>query len=100
MPLGPRSSSENSCPRVLRQKPRPGTTGELCSQPPDGVAEIMLPWRSITSKGQGGGGPAAAGAPPRAPPPPPAAGPPPPPPPHPPPPLPLPPSRQEHTPNP
>ncbi len=29
--------------------PRPGTTGEDCSQPPDGVAETMLPQRSITS---------------------------------------------------
>jgi len=24
-------------------------TGEDCSQPPEGVAEIMLPWRSMTS---------------------------------------------------
>ena len=31
------SLSQNICPRVLRQKPSSGITGELCSQPPDGV---------------------------------------------------------------
>ena len=33
-----------------RQKPSSGITGELCSQPPEGVAETMLPWRSMTSR--------------------------------------------------
>ena len=37
------SSSQNICARVPRQKPSSGITGELCSQPPDGVAETMLP---------------------------------------------------------
>ena len=35
------SSSQQICPRVEIGKPSPGTTGEPCSQPPDGVAEIM-----------------------------------------------------------
>ena len=33
-----------------RQKPSSGITGEDCSQPPDGVAEIMLPAWSMMSK--------------------------------------------------
>jgi hypothetical protein len=35
---------------VPRQKPSSGITGEDCSQPPDGVAEIMLPAWSMMSK--------------------------------------------------
>ena len=46
------SSSRNICARVPRQKPRPGIAGELCSQPPLGVAETRLPWRSATSTWQ------------------------------------------------
>ena len=37
------SSSENICARVPRQKPSSGTTGDDCSQPPDGVDDTMLP---------------------------------------------------------
>jgi hypothetical protein len=37
------SSSQNICARLPRQKPSSGITGEDCNQPPDGVAEIMLP---------------------------------------------------------
>ena len=44
------SSSQNICARVPRQKPSSGITGEDCSQPPDGVAETMLPARSMMSK--------------------------------------------------
>ena len=44
------SSSQNICARVPRPKPRLGMTGEDCSQPPEGVAATMLPWRSMTSK--------------------------------------------------
>ncbi len=47
--LGSPGRSQNICPRVPRQKPRPGIAGEDCSQPPDGVALTMLPHRSITS---------------------------------------------------
>jgi hypothetical protein len=43
------SSSQYICAREFRQKPISGMTGELCSQPPLGVAETMLPCRSITS---------------------------------------------------
>src|SRR5438270_1149621 len=43
-------SSQNICARVPRQKPSSGMTGEDCSQPPDGVAETMLPSRSMMSK--------------------------------------------------
>ena len=50
--LGRPSSSQNICARVPRQKPRPGMTGEPCSQPPLGVAETMLPKRSTTSTWQ------------------------------------------------
>jgi hypothetical protein len=46
------SSSQNICARVPRQKPSSGMTGEDCSQPPDGVAETMLPSRSTMSKWQ------------------------------------------------
>ncbi len=46
------SSSQNICARVPRQKPRPPIAGELCSQPPLGVAETRLPWRSATSRWQ------------------------------------------------
>ena len=37
-------------PRVPIGKPSSGTTGEPCSQPPDGVAETMLPSLSTMSK--------------------------------------------------
>ena len=50
--LGSPSSSQNICARVPRQKPSPGIAGELCSQPPLGVAETRLPWRSATSTWQ------------------------------------------------
>jgi hypothetical protein len=43
------SSSQNICIRLPRQKPSSGIAGELCSQPPLGVAETMLPQRSTTS---------------------------------------------------
>ncbi len=43
-------SSHVACRRVPRQNPRPGTLGDDCSQPPDGVAEIVLPHRSTTSR--------------------------------------------------
>ena len=46
------SSSQSIWARVPRQKPRPGTTGELCSQPPLGVAATRLPCRSTTSTWQ------------------------------------------------
>ena len=42
-------SSQNICAREFSGKPSSGMTGEDCSQPPDGVAEIMLPCRSMTS---------------------------------------------------
>ena len=44
------SSSQNIWARVPRQKPSSGMTGEDCSQPPDGVADTMLPARSTISK--------------------------------------------------
>ena len=44
------SSSQNICARVPRQKPSSGITGEDCSQPPDGVADTMLPAWSTMSK--------------------------------------------------
>ena len=34
---------------VPRQKPSSGMVGALCSQPPDGVAETIVPHRSTTS---------------------------------------------------
>ena len=37
------SSSQNICARVPSGQPSVGITGELCNQPPLGVAEIMLP---------------------------------------------------------
>ena len=49
---GERSSSQEICSRVPRQKPSSGITGELCSQPPLGVAETMLPQRSMMSRWQ------------------------------------------------
>ncbi len=49
---GAASSSHIICSRVPRQNPSPGTVGEDCSQPPDGVAEIILPHRSTTSRWQ------------------------------------------------
>ncbi len=49
---GSPSSSQNICARVPRQNPSPGIAGELCSQPPDGVAETRLPQRSATSRWQ------------------------------------------------
>ena len=52
----------NICALVPRQKPRPGMTGELCSQPPLGVAETMLPNRSATSRWQVSPGPSSAPA--------------------------------------
>ena len=72
--FGSPSVSQNICARVPRQKPRPGTIGEPCSQPPLGVAETRLPWRSATSRWQvsparpsvGSPEPAAAAAVPRA----------------------------------
>jgi len=48
--VGIPSSSQNICARVLRAKPSPGTTGDDCSQPLKGVAETMLPWRSMMSR--------------------------------------------------
>src|SRR5690348_7421823 len=42
------SMSQNIWARVPSGKPRPGMTGELCSQPPLGVAAAMLPSLSIT----------------------------------------------------
>ena len=44
------SSSQNICARVPSGQPSAGITGELCSQPPLGVAETMLPQRSTTSR--------------------------------------------------
>ena len=44
------SSSQNICARVPSGQPSAGMTGELCSQPPLGVAEIMFPKRSATSR--------------------------------------------------
>src|SRR5260221_338015 len=49
----------NIWPLVPRQKPSPGTTGELCSQPPLGVAETRFPNRSATSRWQVSPGPSA-----------------------------------------
>jgi polyphosphate kinase 1 len=40
------------CCLVPGQKPSAGMTGELCSQPPLGVAETMLPQRSMMSRWQ------------------------------------------------
>ena len=50
--LGRPGSSQNIWARVDSEKPSPGTTGELCSQPPLGVAETRLPHRSATSRWQ------------------------------------------------
>ena len=50
--FGSPSSSQNIWPRVPRQKPSSGTTGELESQPPLGVAETRFPNRSATSTWQ------------------------------------------------
>src|SRR3546814_9755603 len=44
---GERSSSQNICARLPRQKPRSGMIGDDCSQPPLGVALNMLPSRSM-----------------------------------------------------
>src|SRR3546814_9502174 len=44
------SVSQNIWPRELSWKPSAGTVGEDCSQPPDGVAETMLPQRSMISR--------------------------------------------------
>ena len=44
------SSSQNICARVPSGQPSAGMTGELCSQPPLGVAENRLPKRSATSR--------------------------------------------------
>src|SRR5262249_29708533 len=49
--------SANIWARLPRQNPSPGMTGELCSQPPLGVAETMLPNRSGTSRWQVSPGP-------------------------------------------
>ena len=46
------SSSQHICSRLPSGKPSSGMTGELCSQPPLGVAETMLPQRSTTSRWQ------------------------------------------------
>ena len=46
---GKPSSSQNIWARVPSGNPRSGMTGEDCSQPPDGVAENMLPCLSMTS---------------------------------------------------
>src|SRR3546814_3828325 len=46
---GERSSSQNICARLPRQKPRSGMIGDDCSQPPLGVALNMLPSRSMMS---------------------------------------------------
>ena len=48
--FGRPSSSQNICARVPSGKPSAGTTGELRSQPPLGVAETMFPCRSTTSR--------------------------------------------------
>ena len=45
--FGSPSVSQNICARVPRLNPSPGISGELCSQPPLGVAETMLPNRSM-----------------------------------------------------
>ena len=45
-------SSQVICALEFRQKPRPRTVGELCSQPPLGVAEIIMPPRSTMSRWQ------------------------------------------------
>ena len=47
--FGRPGSSQNIWQREPRQKPRPGITGEDCSQPPDGVALTILPKLSMTS---------------------------------------------------
>src|SRR5437762_2067743 len=44
------SSSQNICARVPSGQPSVGITGELCSQPPEGVAENRFPNRSATSR--------------------------------------------------
>ena len=44
------SSSQNICARVPSGQPSARITGELCSQPPLGVAESMFPKRSTTSR--------------------------------------------------
>ena len=43
------SSSQNIWAREFSGKPSSGMTGEDCSQPPEGVAAIMLPHLSMTS---------------------------------------------------
>ena len=50
--LGNPGCSQNICARVGIGKPSSGITGEDCNQPPEGVAETMLPQRSITSTWQ------------------------------------------------
>jgi hypothetical protein len=50
--LGRPGFSQDICARVPIGKPKPGTTGEDCSHPPEGVAETMLPCWSITSTWQ------------------------------------------------
>ena len=47
---GSPSSSQNICARVPSGQPSAGMTGELWSQPPLGVAEIMFPKRSAMSR--------------------------------------------------
>src|SRR5665213_3692767 len=49
---GKPSSSQNIWPRLVRQNPRLGMVGELCNQPPLGVAEIIRPALSTTSRWQ------------------------------------------------
>ena len=44
------SSSQNICARVPSGQPSAGMTGELCSQPPLGVAEMRFPKRSAISR--------------------------------------------------
>ena len=44
------SSSQNICARVPSGQPSAGIVGELCSQPPLGVAESRFPNRSATSR--------------------------------------------------
>ena len=45
-------SSQVICARVPRHQPSSGIVGELCSQPPLGVAEMTMPCRSTTSRWQ------------------------------------------------
>ena len=44
------SLSQYIWPRAVSPKPRPSTTGVVCSEVPLGVPDIMLPWRSMMSK--------------------------------------------------